>query len=493
MIRPRWAPAPRWSVRSRILASILLVALIGMTVAGLTAFLVQRDRIVSQIDDLLVAHVESARFVVTGESEAVATQSDAPEPPDDVSFTTTAEALEAILARVIPGRNESALGIVGGEATLVPGVDIAFHLEDDPAFVARVVAEASDGGVHLGTAVSGVGTVRYIATPIAVVGDPQPAIYVAAVDVDAELDELRAAFGTYTLVAAITLVAIGLVGWFVAGRLLRPLRRLRVAASRITASDRGERIPVVGRDDISALTETVNSMLDRLDRAMTSQRQLLDDVRHELKTPITIVRGHLELLEAESTVDVESTRALALDELDRMTRLVDDIESLAEAQRMILARTPTDVADLTSDVFAKATVISDHEWTLAGAAHVSTTLDAGRITQAWLQLVDNAAKYSPPGSQIDIGSTSDGATVEFWVADRGHGIPPEARERIFERFGRADTGRGIQGSGLGLPIVRTIARAHGGRVSLESSETGSRFGIVIPILGATQIEDTEQL
>lgn len=493
MRRPRWALAPRWSVRSRILASILLVALIGMTVAGLTAFLVQRDRIVSQIDDLLVAHVESARFVVTGESDAVATEPDAEEPPDGVTFTTTAEALEAILARVIPGRNESALGIVGGEATLVPGVDISFHLEDDPGFVQRVVDEASDGGVHLGTAISSVGTVRYIATPIAVEGDPQPAIYVAAVDVDAELDELRAAFGTYTIVAAVTLVAIGLVGWFVAGRLLRPLRRLRIAASRITASDRDERIPVVGHDDISALTETVNGMLNRLDHAMTSQRQLLDDVRHELKTPITIVRGHLELLEASNVSEVEATRALAIDELDRMTRLVDDIESLAEAQRMTLARTPTDVADLTSDVFAKASVIADHDWALAGVAHLSTSLDAGRITQAWLQLVDNAAKYSPPGSRIEMGSTGDGSTVEFWVVDRGHGIPVEAEERIFERFGRADTGRGIQGSGLGLPIVKTIATAHGGRVSLSSSSEGSRFGIVVPVFDAPQNEDTEGL
>ena len=490
MRRPRWALAPRWSVRSRILASILLVALIGMTVAGLTAFLVQRDRIVSQIDDLLVAHVESARFVVTGESAAVTTEPQGDELPGGVTFTTTAEALEAILARVIPGRNESALGIVGGEATLVPGVDIAFHLQDDPDFVARVVDETSDGGVHLGTALSSVGTVRYVATPISVEGDPLPAIYVAAVDVDAELDELRAAFGTYTIVAAVTLMAIGLVGWFVAGRLLRPLRRLRVAASRITASDRGERIPVVGHDDISALTETVNGMLNRLDRAMTSQRQLLDDVRHELKTPITIVRGHLELLEASNVADVETTRALALDELDRMTRLVDDIESLADAQRMTLARTPTDVADLTSDVFAKASVIPDHEWVLADVAHVSMSLDPGRITQAMLQLVDNAAKYSPPGTQIEIGSTSGGSAVEFWVADRGRGIPAGSEERIFERFGRADTGRGIEGSGLGLPIVNTIAIAHGGRVSLESTDHGSRFGVVIPTLVVPQTEDT---
>jgi signal transduction histidine kinase len=92
-----------------------------------------------------------------------------------------------------------------------------------------------------------------------------------------------------------------------------------------------------------------------------------------------------------------------------------------------------------------------------------------------------------------MGSSGGGSTVEFWVADRGHGIPPGAEERIFERFGRADTGRGIRGSGLGLPIVKTIATAHGGRVSLTTSADGSRFGLVIPILDAPQNEDTEGL
>jgi len=470
-------------VRSRILASILLVAFVGMAIAGATAFLVQRDRVREQIDALLLSHVESARFVVTGESEAVPTgpdSSNAPPQPVVPSFATSGDALEAVLARVIPGRNESALGIVGGEATLVPGVDIAFHLENEPGFVDRVVEETSDGSVHIGTALLDVGTVRYVATPIAVAGDSESAVYVAAIDVDAELRELTAAFSTYAVVAAGTLVAIALVGWYVAGRLLRPLRKLREAASRITASDRRERIPVVGHDDISALTETVNGMLGRLDGAMTSQRQLLDDVRHELKTPITIVRGHLELLEPENVDEVESTRALAIDELDRMSRLVDDIEMLVSTQRMTLAVVPTDVADLTADVFAKANGIAGHEWVLVGSAHLSALLDPGRITQAWLQLVDNAAKYSPPGSRIDLGSTGDDTTVEFWVADRGGGIAPEAHDRIFERFGRADRGRGIQGSGLGLPIVRTIAEAHGGHVSLTSSAAGSRFGIVIP-------------
>jgi len=242
------------------------------------------------------------------------------------------------------------------------------------------------------------------------------------------------------------------------------------------------------------LTATINDMLDRLDTALTSQRQLLDDVRHELKTPITIVRGHLELLDSGNVADVEATRALAIDELDRMAGLVDDIEFLAETQGTNPVRELVDVDDLTAEVFAKASVIPGHEWALAEVATVTASLDPARITQAWLQLADNAAKYSATGTLIELGSSTNGTEVEFWVADRGPGIPADARARIFERFGRVDTGRGIRGSGLGLPIVAAIAHAHGGRVNLVSSPSGSRFGIVMRVVHADPAQrDTEEL
>ena len=305
-------------------------------------------------------------------------------------------------------------------------------------------------------------------------------VFVAAVDVDAELGELSSSFATYAVVAAGALAVIGLVGWFVAGRLLRPIRRLRAGASRITASDLDERIPVVGRDDVSELTATINTMLDRLDTALTGQRMLLDDVRHELSTPITIVRGHLELLDGSDREEVESTRALALDELDRMSGLVSDIEFLADPRPVIGETRPADVADLTDAVFEKASVIAGPRW-VAGERMIGIAeLDAARITQAWLQLVDNAAKYSPAGSEVRIGSTRTESGIELWVADRGPGIPADATHRIFERFGRATPSRGIHGSGLGLPIVQKIARAHGGSVSLDTSPAGSRFAIVLP-------------
>ena len=475
---------PRVSVRSRILAVILIVTSLGMAVSGFAAYIVQRDRVLSTIDDELLATVEAARGIVTGES---ATQGDAtvavPESAA-TTFATVEEALSAVMSRLVPGRHESSVAIIDGSARFIPGTEIAFHLEDDPAFIERVWNEASSGSVTLGTAVTTVGTLRYVSVPVEIAGSEQSGAYVTAVDAQRAVDEVAGAFLTYAGLALLSLAAIGIVGWFVAGRLLAPLRRLSETASRITAEDLSERIPVNGNDDVSAPTETVNAMLDRIDDALTSQRQLLDDVRHELKTPITIVRGHLELLDATKPAEVRAAREIAIDELDRMAGLVDDIDALARAEHLASLAEPTDVGDFTALVFSKMQAIPERRWQLEASADVVAPLSPARITQAWLQLADNAAKYSAADSLIRVGSTAYAGSVEFWVADQGRGIPEGAERRIFERFGRADTGRGIGGSGLGLPIVAAIARAHGGYVSLETSPDGSRFGLVIPTVEA---------
>ncbi|MCU1508974.1 MAG: signal transduction histidine kinase [Glaciihabitans sp.] len=467
---------PRWSVRARVLTAILLVAAFGMAGAGATTFLLQRDSAMNDIDSHLLARVADARSIVLSGSNANAQTGDAP----GLRFATATDALNEILERVPPAPNEAALGIVNGRARLAPGIHGDFSLATNTAMIAAVVRGSQKGIVQIGTFSSAQGPLRYVATPVTVQGSTDQGIYLTAVRIDGALANLTGAFKAYGAVAAIALAAIGIIGWFVAGRMLGPIRQLHLAASHITANDRTQRIPVVGRDDVSQLTETINDMLDRLDHAMTAQRQLLDDVRHELQTPITIVRGHLEMLNSRDSIEVESTRAVAVNELDRMAALVDDIRQLAESQREQPVRRMIDVADFTTEVFTKVSVLSGHVWSVGNVALATAAIDPARITQAWLQLADNAAKYSPQGTPIQIGSTAADGHVEFWVQDAGPGVPPDARDRIFERFGRADTGRGIRGSGLGLPIVRAIARSHNGDVTLVTSPVGSRFGIRLP-------------
>lgn len=486
---------PTWSVRARILAVILVITTVGMTFAGISAYFVQRDRVIEGIDQELLAAVESARSVLATPPAAAAIDEAPAEPPAEgappaeqpvtPSYESVSAALEAILSFVIPGRHESSIALIEGAPAWQPSVEVSFRLADDPALLERAWQESLGGTVVLGTAnttsLEGVRAVRYVVAPVEISGSDERGAYITAIDVQREVDEVGGAFVTYAWLSALTIVLIGVVGWFVAGRLLSPLRELRLATERITATNTTERIPVRTHDDLGALTTTVNAMLDRIDGALTSQRQLLDDVRHELKTPITIVRGHLELLDARKPSEVRAVRELAIDELDRMAELVSDIDDLARTERGLLVTEPTDIADLTAAVFGKAQAIGDHEWVLESAVPLVAAVSPTRITQAWLQLADNAAKYSPAGSTIRIGSTAYRGAVELWVADEGPGIPDESRERIFERFGRADTGRGIAGSGLGLPIVAAIARAHGGHVSLETSRAGSRFGIVVPV------------
>jgi signal transduction histidine kinase len=474
---------PRWSVRARILASILAVAAVGMAVAGTTAYLVQRERVLSQVDQHLSRTVSDVEFVASGRPLAGGSAA--------VTYASLREVLRATVQQIVPDHNEGTLGLVDGRPAYAPGGTVTVQPARDAQFVARVVAEVDATGqppsAVRGTAATSVGTLRYVAVPIHLAGDPETGVFFAAYDLDAELSEIGDAFRTYALVALLALVAIGLVGWFVAGRLLRPIRRLRETAARISASDLSERIPVSGRDDVSDLTVTVNGMLDRLDTAVSSQRRLLDDVGHELKTPLTIVRGHLELMDVADGDDVAATRGLVLDELDRMAGLVNDIALLASVQRPhAITAEPVDLAELTERVALKASALGDQTWVAEAGANAVVTLDTDRITQAWLQLAANAARHAPTGSTVRIGSAVDGEVARLWVTDEGPGIPAGAQQRIFERFRRVDDSRGEQGSGLGLAIVAAIAAAHGGTVSVQSSVgVGSTFTIELPLDGLT--------
>jgi two-component system, OmpR family, sensor kinase len=457
---------------------MLVVAAVGMIVAGGTAYVIQRQRTLSQIDARLLAAVDESSFIAR-----------------DAQAASLEDALFAIVQRLRPGTDEATFAIVGNRTAIVPGGTGDIHPEEDQNFVARVLDETADGQVVAGTAVSAGSTLRYVAIPVVVQGDAT-GIFVVAVDLNARLLPVDEAFRTFAIVAAVALAALGLVGWVVAGRLLSPIRKLRDTAARITATDVSERIDVVGSDDVSELTVTVNRMLDRLDAALTGQRQLLDDVGHELKTPITIVRGHLELMRPSDESDVAATRALAIDELDRMSGLVRDISDLAVVLRPLrMRREPTDIGTLTESVRAKASALSSaHEWTSPGVAQVIASIDPERLTQALLQLAANAVVHGSPSGTIEISSELRRGRMLFTVHDDGPGVDPRVAATIFERFRRgstaeASTGRGASGSGLGLAIVQAIAEAHGGTASLaDSMAGGATFTIDIPFTPSQQLQ-----
>ncbi|WP_144720087.1 sensor histidine kinase [Agrococcus jejuensis] len=466
---------PVVSVRTRIVAALGLVATLAVLAAGVTAYVVERNRILDQVDTQLLSSVESVRFLAS-------------ESPDG-GWSSAEALLTAALTRIAPDDNTGALGVIAGQAALVPGVQMDVNLARVDGLAARVTAETEGAQVVIGTIADADAdaradvTLRYVAVPI-VVGEGDAAttaIFVTGYDLVAELAELDAAASVFLLAAAIGVLAVLVIGFAIAGRLLRPIRDLRQLAERIAASGVSERVPVTGNDDVSQLGVTVNAMLDRLDGSLAAQQRLLDDVGHELKTPVTIVRGHLELMDARDPADVEQARDVAISELDRMAGLVGDIQRASSVDRVEAFRfRATDVAELTEQVATTASGIEGATVRLGSTARVVAMVDVERITQAMLQLVQNAVTHA--GGDVTVASRRAGDHVELVVQDAGPGVPDAHKEAVFERFRRVETGRGREGSGLGLSIVRRIAEAHGGTARVDDAvEGGAAFVVALPI------------
>ena len=224
-------------------------------------------------------------------------------------------------------------------------------------------------------------------------------------------------------------------------------------------------------------------MLDRLEDAFASQRSFVSDAGHELRTPITIVRGHLELL-GDDPEERRETVALVTDELDRMSRFVDDLLTLARAERHdFLQLEDVDLDALTEELGAKASALAPRRWEVERVGAGRLRADRQRLTQAVMSLAQNAVQHTRPGDSIVLGSELRAGRARLWVRDSGPGVTSVDRERIFERFARADGGRRrSEGAGLGLAIVLAIAEAHGGRVELESSLSHrATFTVDVPV------------
>src|SRR5690606_7954921 len=304
------------SVRTRVLATVLAVTALGMLLAGLTAHLIQQQRVDTRIDSALAQEVAEFRaLAATGV-----------DPRTGEPFTSVEALFFVALERNIPDRNEGTLAMIDGQVELVPARDVTpLRLEDDERFVELLRQVPPDARVRVNTADTALGRLHYVVVPVRVEGDPAVGKYVMAYSRDLEQAVVVDATRTYAAVSLVALIVVGAAGWIVAGRLLQPIRLLNETAQRISDTDLSGRIPASGKDDVSELARTVNAMLDRLEAAFAMHREFLDDAGHELRTPITIIRGHLELVDVDDPADVTETRDLALDELDRMHRMVDEL------------------------------------------------------------------------------------------------------------------------------------------------------------------------
>ncbi|MGV8846875.1 ATP-binding protein [Tessaracoccus sp.] len=462
------------SARNRIIGwMMLLVALALLAEVGIAAQ-VFTARAENDLDQELVHEGVKLRDYA---ARAV-------DPVTGVAFTTTEELLTAYLGVAVPNSNETMFSMLDGRPSRRAREEPMARLDTDASFLAKIQGMTQPGS---GQSSSAAGPIHWAVFPVSVAGDPAAG---ALVVIEFAAPVRAGVASTVRVLAAISAVALALAGvasWQVAGRVLAPIRTLRQTAEVIGGSDLDQRIAVTGHDDVASLAHTFNAMLDRLQEAFAGQQRFLDDASHELRTPITVIRGHLELM-GDDPNDRERTLGLVVDELRRMDRLVDDLMLLARAKRPDFLRiSEVDAGDLIMDVLAKASALGDRRWALEGLPEQIVMADAQRLTQALMQLAANAVRHTSAGDRITIGGNVSEGRLLLSVLDEGAGIPEEDRDGIFDRFVRAgyrgDGGRRGEGAGLGLPIVASIAHAHGGSVVLVSElGQGSTFTLDIPVV-----------
>jgi heavy metal sensor kinase len=290
----------------------------------------------------------------------------------------------------------------------------------------------------------------------------------------------------------LALLVVAATGWWVAGLALRPVTAVADKARDISVDRLDERVPVPGTaDEVGRLAETFNAMLDRLEAGVQAQRRLIADASHDLRTPLAVMRSELEVALAADDLAPDAAEVLSstAEEVERMSRMVDNLLALAQADQgaLELFIRPVDLRDV-----AEATAVSLRPLAAAKGLtiEVSGTSpvvegDRERLGQVVSNLVDNAVKYTTHGG-VHLHTWQEGTEAGISVTDTGPGIASDELSRVFGRFYRADTARSrsVDGSGLGLAIAEEIVHAHQGRIWAELDEDGgTRVSFALPVLG----------
>jgi signal transduction histidine kinase len=351
-----------------------------------------------------------------------------------------------------------------------------------PLLLPDEVAAANAGEVRTidGSRLGLDGELRVIGEPAGLEEPLTVLVAMSLSEVEGSLQVVRTAM----IVAAPLLVAgFGVACWLLVGSALRPVAALRQGAEEITTTRQAGRLPVPEADDeVRRLALTLNDMLARLERSSARQRSFVADAAHELRSPLTAIRTQLEVAGAHpNDAQWEQVSADALADVERLSRLVDDLLVLARAEDAG-TRLPThavDLAQVADEIIARTESVVSVRRT--GADELVLLANADAVTRILANLVDNAVRHAATAVTVDVRNGSGGAAV-VTVADDGPGIPAVQREQVFERFARLDDARSRDagGAGLGLPIVRELARSQGGEITLEDNAPGLRAVVRLP-------------
>ena len=461
---------PFTGARARILASAILL----LAFSTLTSILFVRQFLLNRLDEEISTQFRQE----VGEFRSLVQGRD---PRTGEPFGSDVRAIfDVYFSRNVPDEGEALISLIGRKVYKTKSApDAPLDLIALRSTIRRWVAldEPEGGGLETST-----GPLLWLASPIQNQKGKVSGAFVVANFPTGERREIEDAISVASQVSIAVFVLASLLAWALVGRVLAPLRLLNETARSMTESDLSRRISVTSDDEVSQVASTFNDMLDRLETAFATQRRFVDDAGHELRTPITVIRGHLELL-GDDPDERRETLALVIDELDRMARIVNDLLLLAQSQEPNFLNLETvEVASLATEVHAKAQALGTREWSLETTGNGVIVADRQRLTQALMQLAQNAVQHTSVNDPVDLGGSLHNGEARFWVRDNGPGIPLEEQEKIFERFTRGrDLLRRRSGAGLGLSIVKAIAEAHHGRVELWSRPNmGSTFEVVIP-------------
>jgi signal transduction histidine kinase len=365
------------------------------------------------------------------------------------------------------------------------------QVADDSVLPAAEVTAAQSGPetIELDSVEGMDGRVRVLATPFE--SDQGELVAVAGTTLEDRDESLKNLLLLLGVGGPLALLFAALAGYWVAGRALTPVERMRADAVAVTASEPSERLAVPPADDeLRRLAVTLNEMLERLESGIERERRFVDDASHELRTPLALHKTELEvaLRYAEDETALRRAIASGVEEVDRLAQLADDLLVVARSGEDGLAITTEeiDASELLERVasrFESRVRSSNRSLAVSAEPGLSIQADRLRIEQALTNLVENAIRHGAGRIQLSARNSGHGVTIH--VRDEGVGFDDDFKNRAFERFSRGDAARGRGGAGLGLAIVETIATAHGGRAGIGATDgTGADIWIELPGAGS---------
>lgn len=440
-------------IRLRLTIAFAFAMAVVLAFAGTFVYVRVADDLSSSIDDALRTRVDDLARQLQASG------------PDDIGLGgAREEGAEDILSEVL--RPDGSV-VTSSEA-----------LRSDSVLTSEQFARAAGALTYFDAGqVRGIeGDARLLARPVQT--EDGRFVVVAGASTGDRAETLSNLVSTFAIGGPIALLLASALGYALATLALRPVEAMSARAARITLEHSGERLPIPAADDeIGRLGRTLNEMLARIEASIDRERAFVADAGHELRTPIAILRGELELGMRPDRDRDEAREAMrsAIEEADRLQRLAEDLLMLARSEeaRIAIEPRPVAVGELlarTRSRFAGMAAAEGRAIETECDATLSWSLDPGRIETVLGNLVENALRHG--AGTIRLGARDDQGELVIVAADEGPGFPPQFADQAFDRFARAESGRTSSGAGLGLAIVKAVVEAHGGTVSVGVAPGG---------------------